>query len=143
MSVVVKQRFPTRPTASTTPTSSPWSWRGDALRLVTQYGYVCTTEPYGQVDGDVELTGVDADSSYVYVLEYTDVLCGNCGRFTGRKMTLDAFLRDYADASLDIMDETCGFRQMKLEGFLNLPGRCLEFFLEVYYTGEIRYLLKD
>ena len=116
---------------------------GDVLRLVTQYGYVCTTEPYGQVDGDVELTGVDADSSYVYVLEYTDVLCGNCGRFTGRKMTLDAFLRDYADASLDIMDETCGFRQMKLEGFLNLPGRCLEFFLEVYYTGEIRYLLKD
>ena len=110
---------------------------------MTQYGYVCTTEPYGQVDGDVELTGVDADSSYVYVLEYTDVLCGNCGRFTGRKMTLDAFLRDYADASLDIMDETCGFRQMKLEGFLNLPGRCLEFFLEVYYTGEIRYLLKD
>ena len=32
---------------------------------------------------------------------------------------------------------------LELEGFLNLPGRCLEFFLEVYYTGEIRYLLKD
>ena len=116
---------------------------GDSLRLVTQYGYVCTAEPCGQVDGDVELTGVEADSSYVWVLEYTDVLCGNCGHFAGQKMTLETFLRDYAQASLDIMDETYGFRQMKLEGFLNLPGRCLEFFLEVYYTGEIRYLLKD
>lgn len=29
----------------------------DTLRLVTQYGYVCTAAPYGQVDGDVELTG--------------------------------------------------------------------------------------
>ena len=110
---------------------------------MTQYGYVCTTEPYGQPDGDVELTGVDADSSYAYVLEYTDVLCGNCGRFTGRKMPLEAFMRDYAKASLDIMDETYGFRQMKLEGFLNLSGRCLEFLLEIYYTGEVRYLLKD
>ena len=58
---------------------------GDTLRLVTQYGYVRTTEPYGQVDGDVEITGVDWDFSFVYVMAYTDVLCGNCGSFTGRR----------------------------------------------------------
>ena len=143
MSVVVKQPIPDPPYSLHDAHILSLELEGDALRLVTQYGYVCTTEPYGQVDGDVELTGVDADSSYVYVLEYTDVLCGNCGQFTGRKMALETFLREYGKASLDIMDETYGFRQMKLEGFLNLPGRCLEFFLEVYYTGEIRYLLKD
>ena len=143
MSVVVKQPIPDPPYSLHDAHILSLELKGDALRLVTQYGYVCTTEPYSQVDGDVELTGVEPDSSYVYVLEYTDVLCGNCGQFTGRKMTLETFLRDYAEASLDIMDETYGFRQMKLEGFLNLPGRCLEFFLEVYYTGEIRYLLKD
>ena len=143
MSIAVKQPIPDPPYSLHDAHILSLTLKGDALRLVTQYGYVCTTEPYGQVDGDVELTGVDADSSYAYVLEYTDVLCGNCGQFTGRKMTLETFLRDYAEASLDIMDETYGFHQMKLEGFLNLPGRCLEFFLEVYYTGEIRYLLKD
>ena len=142
MSIAVKQPIPDPPYSLHDAHILSLTLKGDALRLVTQYGYVCTTEPYGQVDGDVELTGVEPDSSYVYVLEYTDVLCGNCGQFTGRKMTLETFLRDYAEASLDIMDETYGFRQMKLEGFLNLPGRCLEFFLEVYYTGEIRYLLK-
>ena len=143
MSIVVKQPIPDPPYSLHDAHILSLTLKGDALRLVTQYGYVSTTEPYGQVDGDVELTGVDADSSYAYVLEYTDVLCGNCGQFTGRKMTLETFLRKYGKASLDIMDETYGFRQMKLEGFLNLPGRCLEFFLEVYYTGEIRYLLKD
>ena len=143
MSIAVKQPIPDPPYSLHDAHILSLTLKGDALRLVTQYGYVCTTEPYGQVDGDVELTGVEPDSSYAYVLEYTDVLCGNCGHFTGRKMALEAFLRDYGEASLDIMDETYGFRQMKLEGFLNLPGRCLEFFLEVYYTGEIRYLLKD
>ena len=143
MPIVVKQPIPDPPYSLHDAHILSLKLEGDTLRLVTQYGYVCTTEPYGQVDGDVELTGVDADSYYAYVLEYTDVLCGNCGHFTGRKMALEAFLRDYGEASLDIMDETYGFRQMKLEGFLNLPGRCLEFFLEVYYTGEIRYLLKD
>lgn len=116
---------------------------GDTLRLVTQYGYVCTTTPYAQVEGDVELTGVDLESSYVYVMEYTDVLCGNCGSFIGRKMTVETFLRDYPGASLDVMDETYGYNQMKLDGFLHVGERCLEFCLELYYTGEFRYLLKE
>ncbi len=143
MPIVVKQPIPDPPYSLHDAHILSLKLEGDTLRLVTQYGYVRTAEPYSQVDGDVELTGVDADSSYVYVLEYTDVLCGNCGRFTGQKMTLETFVREYGKASLDIMDETYGFRQMKLEGFLNLPGRCLEFFLEVCYTGEVRYLLKD
>ena len=116
---------------------------GDTLRLLTQYGYVRTEEPFGQVDGDVELTGVDLESSYVYVMEYQGVLCGNCGSFTGRKMTLDTFLREYSDGTLDIMDEAYGFRLAVLSGFLNLRDRILEFKLEIYYTGEVRYLVKE
>lgn len=116
---------------------------GDTLRLLTQYGYVRTEEPFGQVDGDVELTGVDLESSYVYVMEYQGVLCGNCGSFAGRKMTLETFLREYSDGTLDIMDESYGFRLAVLSGFLNLRDRILEFKLEIYYTGEVRYLLKE
>lgn len=116
---------------------------GDTLRLLTQYGYVSTTEPFGQVDGDVELTGVDLESSYVYVMEYQDVLCGNCGSFAGKKMTLETFMREYSDGTLDIMDETYGFRLAVLSGFLSLRDRMLEFKLEIYYTGEVRYLLKE
>lgn len=115
----------------------------DVLRLVSQYGYVCTTEPGGQVDGDVEVTGVDVESSYVYVMEYTDVLCGNCGHFTGRKMTLEAFLQAYPGDTLEILDETYGYRQAKLSGFLNTSHNLLEFILDLYYTGEFRYLLKE
>lgn len=116
---------------------------GDTLRLLTQYGYVRTEEPFGQMDGDVELTRVDLESSYVYVMEYQDVLCGNCGSFAGRKMTLGTFLREYSNSTLDIMDESYGFRLAALSGFLNLRDRVLEFKLEIYYTGEVRYLLKE
>lgn len=116
---------------------------GDTLRLVTQYGYVRTQEPFGQVDGDVELTGVDWESSYVYIMEYQDVLCGNCGSFAGKKMTLETFMRRYSDGTLDVMDESYGFRLAALSGFLNLRERILEFKLEIYYTGEVRYLLKE
>ena len=116
---------------------------GDTLCLVTQYGYVCTTEPYGQVDGDVVITGVDWESSYVYIMEYIDVLCGNCGSFTGRKMTLTAFMQGFPSFSLDIMDECYGYRQVNLTGFLGLEDRLLEFQLELYYTGTFQYVLKE
>ena len=117
--------------------------QGDTLRLMTQSGYVCTAGPCEQVEGDVEITGVDWDFSSVYVMEYHDVLCGNYGAFTGRKMTVEAFLREYPQAGLDIMDETYGYHQVKLDGYLNLGDRCLELRLELCYDGEFRYLLKD
>ena len=63
MSVVVKQPIPDPPYSLHDAHILSLELEGDALRLVTQYGYVCTTEPYGQVDGDVELTGVEPDSS--------------------------------------------------------------------------------
>ena len=116
---------------------------GDTLRLVTQYGYVRTTEPYGQVDGDVVITGVDWESSYVYIMEYAGVPCGNCGSFTGRKMTLEAFLGGFPSFSLDVMDECYGYRQVNLTGFLDLEDRLLEFRLELYYTGVFQYVLKE
>ena len=116
---------------------------GDTLRLVTQWGYVCTTPPCDQVEGDVEITGVDWDFSCVYVMEYQGVLCGNYGSFTGKKMTVEDFLREYPEGALDIMDETYGYHQVKLNGFLNLRESCLEFVLDLCYNGEFRYLLKD
>ena len=106
-------------------------------------GVVETTEPFDQVQGDVEITGVDWDSSHAYVMEYRGVLCGNRGPFTGRKMAVEDFLKTYPQGTLDIMDETYGYRQVRLDGFLNLTGRCLEFRLELYYSGEFRYLLKE
>ena len=143
MKIVVKQPDPGPPYSLHDAHIMELRAEGDTLRLVTQYGYVCTTPPFGQVDGDVELTGVDLESSYVYVMEYTDVLCGNCGHFTGRKMTLEDFLREYPRFYLDIMDEVYGYCQVKLSGFLGLAEQLLEFSIELYYTGEFRYLLKE
>ena len=116
---------------------------GDILRLITSYGYVRTSEPFGQVEGDVEITGVDMESSYVYVMDYPHVLCGNCGEFTGRKMTLETFLEEYAGSTLTIMDESYGYRMAKLNGFLDAADRLLECVMDLYYSGEFRYLIKE
>ena len=129
MPVIVKQPAPDLPYSLHDAYILEVRLEGDTLRLVTQYGYVETTEPFDQVQGDVEITGVDWDSSHAYVMEYRGVLCGNRGPFTGRKMAVEDFLKTY--------------RQVKLDGFLNLTGRCLEFRLELYYSGEFRYLLKE
>ena len=143
MKIIVKPSIPDPPYSLHDAYISELRVEGEALRLVTQYGYVCTIAPFAQVEGDVEITGVDWESSYVYVMDYPQVPCGNCGDFTGRKMPLEAFLREYSGATLEILDETYGYRMAKLGGFLNLPERLLEVSLEICYTGEFRYLLKE
>lgn len=122
MPVIVKQPAPDLPYSLHDAYILEVRLEGDTLRLVTQYGYVETTEPFDQVQGDVEITGVDWDSSHAYVMEYRGVLCGNRGPFTGRKMAVEDFLKTYPQGTLDIMDETYGYRQVKLDGFLNLTG---------------------
>ena len=143
MAVVTRSSIPDPPYSLHDAHVSRLRREGDTLRLVTSCGYVCTSPPYGQADGEVEITGIDWDFSHVYVLEYTDVLCGNRGSFTGRKLSVEDFLREYAQGTLEILDETYGYQQVKLNGFLNLPDRILEFVLELCYTGEFRYLLKE
>ena len=143
MKMVIKASIPDPPYSLHDACVSELRAEGETLRLVMQYGYVCTTEPYGQVDGDVLITGIDWESSYVFLMDYPHVLCGNCGTFTGRKMTLKTFLQEYAGNPLELLDECYGYRLVKFSGFLNLPGRLLECSLELYYTGEFRYLLKD
>ena len=143
MEIIVKPPIPDPPYSLHDARVSAFQAEGDALRLVMACGYVCTTEPCGQVDGDVEITGVDWESSYVYVMDYPRVPCGNCGEFTGRKMTMEIFLAEYAGAPLEILDESCGYRAAKLSGFLDAGDRLLECTLDLYYTGEFRYLLKE
>ena len=143
MKIFVKPPIPDPPYSLHDANIAELQVKGESLCLVTQYGYVCTTAPFTQVEGDVEITGVDWESSYVYVMDYLQVPCGNCGAFTGRKMTLETFLYEFSEATLEILDETYGYQMAKLNGFLNLPDRLLEVSLEICYTGEVRYLLKE
>lgn len=143
MKIVVKQPNPDPPYSLHDAYISEIRVAGDTLRLITQCGYVCTSVPYEQMEGDVEITGIDWDFSCVYIMEYQDVLCGNYGSFTGRKLTVVDFLQEYPEATLDVLDETHGYRQVKLNGFLNVGERCLEFQLDLCYAGEFRYLLKE
>lgn len=115
--------------------------RGDALGLSFQSGFVETVPLWRQVDGSMEITGLEWGFCSVYVMDYTSVRCGNYGRFVGEKMTVAEFVRTYQPLSVDIMDETYGHNQVKLSGFLNHGQKCLEVVLELYYHGEIRYLL--
>lgn len=102
MPVIVKQPAPDLPYSLHDAYILEVRLEGDTLRLVTQYGYVETTEPFDQVQGDVEITGVDWDSSHAYVMEYRGVLCGNRGPFTSRKMAVEDFLKTYPQGTLDI-----------------------------------------
>ena len=143
MNIIVKPPIPDPPYSLHDTRISRLYAEGEVLRLVTEYGYVRTAEPFGQADGDVEITGADLESSYVYVMDYAHVPCGNCGEFSGRKMTLETFLAEYAGSTLEILDESYGYRSVKLTGFLDAGDRLLECTLDLYYTGEFRYLLKE
>lgn len=113
-----------------------------SVYLHFQYGYTKTTAPYEQVNGDVEITGLDWQCCCVYVMEYTGVLCGNYGNFMGKKMTFEDFQITYKDGTIDVIDEMYGYNQVKISGFLNFGGKCYEVQLEFYYNGEFRYILK-
>lgn len=116
------------------------------LLLKTQYGFFQTQLPYKQVDGDLMVTGVSEEDSYAYIMEYTDVLCGNVGNYTGEKMELKDFINRFGDEFLafDIIDESFGFSNYKFTGFLSGKDvKIYEFFLDIYFQGDIIYLLSD
>ncbi len=116
---------------------------GNTLTLIFDYGYCETKPPYRQVQGNIRIEGLDLDFCSVYLLEYTDVPCGNHGTFRGQKLSLHDFIRSSDRISVDIMDETYGYHMMKLNGFVSFGTDMLEGIFEISYTGAVTYLIQD
>lgn len=45
--------------------------------------------------------------------------------------------------SVDVIDETYGYNQLKLGGFFSLGNDMQECIFEIYYTGELSYLIEE
>ena len=117
--------------------------RENSLLMTFDYGYISTEAPYEQVQGQILLENPDWDFCHAYIMEYPDTLCGNYGRFTGEKMPLKAFTERYPDVSFDIMDESFGYNQVTLKGFLSEGQKIMECGLEICYLGEFTYLIES
>jgi len=111
----------------------------DGLTLRTQSGMVQTTPPYAQTDGYIEFRGVRWDYSYVYLLEHN----GNIGSFQGEKLSLLDFIQREKVFGFSIMDETFGFNQTKLNGYLSMNRHFYECILEIYHEGDMVYITEE
>ena len=58
--------------------------QGQDLILKTDYGFV-NIEKNQQVDGDIILQEISLEDSYVNLMKFKKVLCGNPGNFSGEK----------------------------------------------------------
>lgn len=119
----------------------------NCLVLTTDNGFIDIKRDQ-MVDGNIRIEGVSADDSYVYIMEYKNVLCGNVGSFSGEKMTLDTFIRAFPVKFLayDVYDEFHAWRTFVMDGFMLPKGdvpEILEVRFEIYYTGRFIYEAED
>ena len=114
------------------------------LRLACQYGFV-DTEADAMVDGEVIVTGVSPDDSYIYIMEYKNVLTGNVGSFVGEKMTLTTFLDafDSKFKAMDIMSTYHGYKNCFITGFLSRGDEDLEIYMDLFYRGDFIYRVRE
>lgn len=114
------------------------------LRLLPQYGFVDTVAD-AMVDGEVIITGVSPDDSYVTIMEYKNVLTGNVGAFVGEKMTLATFLGafDSKFGAMDIMSTYHGYKNCFITGFLSRGDEILEIYMDIFYRGDFIFRVRE
>ena len=97
------------------------------------------------VDGEVIITGVSPDDSYVTILEYKNVLTGNVGGFVGEKMTLATFLDafDSKFGAMDIMSTYHGYKNCFITGYLSRGDEALEIYMDIFYRGDFIYRVRE
>lgn len=114
------------------------------LIFKTQSGFI-DIERNEMVEGEIILEGVSWDDSYVYIMEYKNVLTGNVGSFIGEKMYLGDFVGafDSKFGSFDVLDEYDSYMTYMLSGFLKRGNEELEANIEIFYNGDFIYNLKE
>lgn len=117
---------------------------GDDLVLETDSGFVDVVRDE-MVKGRIRIRNVWFSDSYVHVLHYRDVLCGNVGRFSGKKMTLADFVVEFSKnrSRMDIMGEFDGYRTVVFTGFVTTGERIAEVLMEIDYSGDFLYEIKE
>ena len=97
------------------------------------------------VEGEIILEGVSWDDSYVYIMEYKNVLTGNVGSFVGEKMYLGNFIDAFYSkfGSFDVMSEYDSYMTYMLSGFLKRGNEDLEANIEIFYNGDFIYNVKE
>lgn len=110
------------------------------LIFKTQRGFI-DIERNEMVDGEIILEGVSWDDSYVYIMEYKNVLTGNVGSFVGEKMYLSNFVDAFYSkfGSFDVMSEYDSYMTYMLSGFLKRGNEELEANIEIFYNGDVIY----
>jgi hypothetical protein len=109
----------------------------DSLKIYFENGYISSTEPYQQVNGNISIEEVDYDFCYAYILSDN----GNLGKFTGKKITLLDFIKEYTKFSFEVVEESYGYNSVVYNGYLILPGKdnFIELTLTIYHFGNIIY----
>lgn len=121
-----------------------YDYEREELRLLPQYGFI-DTAANAMVDGDVIITGVSFEDSYVTIMEYKNVLAGNVGGFVGEKMTLETFLAafDSKFKAMDIMSTYHGYKNCFITGFLSRGDEDLEIYMDIFYRGDFIYRVRE
>lgn len=110
------------------------------LIFKTQSGFI-DIERNEMVDGEIILEGVSWDDSYVYIMEYKNVLTDNVGSFVGEKMYLGDFVSEFDSkfGSFDVMSEYDSYMTYVVSGFLKRGNEELEANIEIFYNGDFIY----
>ena len=107
------------------------------LKLYFQNGYIKLQEPLKQVEGNIIIENIDLDFCVVYFISENGAL----GDFTGKKLYLSDFLKEYENFTFEVIDELYCYNQIRYSGYLNLPNKLSQIQLDIsiYYTGNIIY----
>lgn len=116
---------------------------GRTLTLHFKNGFVQATEPYDDVQGTIEFTGIDWDCSFAYVYRCKEFNLENIGAIEGEKYMLEDFAKNFGDAVFEIVDETYGYNKTKLDGYLYRDDTSYECSIEVYHMGDMSYLTEE
>lgn len=127
--------------------SFEFDYEKNNLRLIIDYG--CEDIEKNKTAGvNIVIRDVSLENSYVYLIEYKNVLCGNIGRFEGEKLSLDTFIRAYPSkfSGVDVYGEYDGYQSFLMSGFMSRKGREpeeTEVLFVIDYAGDFIYEIMD
>lgn len=113
---------------------------GNTLIIRMLDGMIKIGDPCMQVKGEIVFRDVDWEFCSAYVLKFPGKT--NAGCLSGEKIDLREFAESYSGGCLEIVDETFGYNQTKLMGFLS-KGGIAECIIEIYHLGDMEYLTEE
>ena len=108
--------------------------------LIFTFDYIFSYENSGEQTHKAKIVFEKCDIDGLEILVFNNTILDT---FTGKSIKLPQYQQEYSESEFEVLTETYNWRRAVLQGWLWTEGNPVHCIMDIYFTGDMLYIIDE